>query len=265
MRKWIVAAALASTAALATARAAESAALRVPVPDAVDRLGDIFPGHDIAALFYAGIKLEPKRDLESTAEYEARMGSETARPVYGAVSLSDRVSVVTEARTSARAASGAPYYKYDADTEKLSVCLPSDGRMYLGLQRLAANFAVLDFTKPGKTYIATNAFGARTKVRQEYRGVLAVAVPRKGKGLAAECGTTITLPLERARALLPLAQIALVGRPVVSMFASESRIDGATISNPVDVATKTNTIVIDAVELYLFTPSTGEIFYRAQR
>jgi hypothetical protein len=219
-----------------------------------------YRGHD-AKRIYEAVKerLASKGEFETTKAYQDRINSVPSLPLVGNLTLSNLFAFDLDR----------PTYEYDADKGSLHIgakfgsvykgSTPSD--LHRGLKLRGGD--ILE-----ETYEATNALGARVRVRKTDMVAYELAVENWGDWQAKDGGILDSLNLDPAKAqrLKPSFRLLAVCRLKPPYFGFERIMSTKpTFESPSETQIVSRYLYADLVELWAYDLASGQVLYKRQK
>ncbi len=239
-----------------------SAGLSVPADALPPDDPSIAQGHDFIPLLNAALKIKAKSEFESGDEYRSRREQEASMSVYGSVSVRSKLALRLGVASSDKYDARAAYYKFDAEKQQLSACLPFSALGFASTERMtisrATKVRLAENIKVTGTYTGRNAFNVAVKVRRQTLRAVDLYVPVAS--LSQECAPSVAMSSVDARRLLKSAVMVVVGH-LEPPFAKQVEFTGnPQIDNPIDEHAFIVEAPFVADELVLVSPSDGVIY-----
>lgn len=234
----------------------------IPAPaEWIDMAGDLRGGHDFMRLAVAASKLEPKGEFETTDDFRKRIAAAIDRPVYGTVSLSSRLIAIGWLSRSDSQMPGLNY-SYNADAESMRVCVSDFAGDYgspaiEGFSMWGAELPLHQEVKQLGSYIGSNAFGAKVRVKKSSATVTRLLVEASSPGSI--CTADVKVTRAEAKQVAERAMWAIVGHLAPPYYAVTATYTSPEISNPVEHMTTYRNLPFKMEQIALYDPRTGEI------
>ena len=235
-----------------------------------------FHGHDIIAVFKAVEKspaLKEKGEFESSSTFETRRAGFLNRPFYGDLSPNDYFGFVVPSGDII----SSPEFKYDADTQTLAITLEGHSKELIEFKKLI-ELPITEYVphlldtilirrtavNHGKSYMASNAFGAKVRVHEASWDEYGIAFEPASWLFPSPSGSPsftykLKMTPDEARALEPYAKLMLICRLAEPWLKSSAGGGDATFDEPYQNFVGEKYLVVNPEQLWLFNVKTGEV------
>jgi hypothetical protein len=191
-----------------------------------------------------------KSEFETTTQYEERIRAAAPTQLIGTIRLEDKVAFRIPVDPQA--------IKYSADDATVAVRLPSNYYVYdrtdkrrlyhpLDPQQLSTSF-----------YLASNAYGAKTKVRKTVGRVCGVAYD----GLSTDYREEFSATGGDAQAFKAAPGLLLVGKMEPPFFFVGQDRKTATFDSPNERVIAVDAIHVAPLEMWFFNSQTGAVLHK---
>jgi len=219
--------------------------------------GELAPPTDFTRVAQAAVKVGPKQETESSAEYSDR----TAR-LLGEAGFSRQDLVIDFGKAGSNEFAGVSY-KFDADAETIRLCrgfgASRSMRVSTGKDAPAIAVVMQRRSVPRGRYAARNSFNVAVQVQMEQVTELVAVMP--AAQVFKDCSAPVPLSRQVARAELAEARLLLVGG-LVPPFARRSALrDPPTVNRPFDSEIDRIEVFFEPSEVVLMSRS-GEVLAR---
>jgi len=233
-------------------------------------VGPNFHGHDIIAVFKAVEKspaLKEKGEFESSSIFEMRRAGFLNRPFYGDLSSNDYFGFVVPSGD----ITSSPEFKYDPDTQTLAITLTGASKEFIELPKNLYVPHPLDtilihrtVVNHGKSYMASNAFGAKVRVHEASWDEYGIAFEPASWLFPSPSGSPsftykLKMTPDEARALEPYAKLMLICRLAEPWLRRSTEGGDATFDEPYQNFVGDKYLVVNPEQLWVFNGKTGEV------
>jgi hypothetical protein len=239
--------------------------LKSPLDLTANNVGANFFGHDIAAIFQAvksSPSLQEKSEFESTAVFQARRAAFVSQPLFASLLPTAHLAFIV-----AEGSTFAPRFRYDADSQTLSLLLTATSEQFiLDKHRPTLDTILVQrVVRDSGTYVGTNAFGAKVEVRKTFAEEYGIAFeqhswifPRSG-GYERAFSYVMAMEPDQARTLKVDAGLLLICRLEEPWIRSTAHGHEATISEPYETLVGDNYLQVIPEEIWIFNKKTGDV------
>jgi len=218
-----------------------------------------FRGHDIAAFSGALWKREqalPKKsEYETQVAYQERVDKWKAAAVSGSIML-DSVLAFSMPLARVTALNHLIHPTFDAETARVRVQMTGECENHAGV-------VMADTEKVLGSYVGSNAFGVKRKVKTIFRTSLCLQLLDHPDWV--NFHEPVNIDPATAKAMTRVGHLVLLGTLREPYRWSEMNTSSPTLDDPYKVMHLAVAILFDLQEVLIIDPVTGRVFFRAKK
>lgn len=205
------------------------------------------------------VKKTLKDEFETTSAYESRVATLAAEPLYSDVSAQSIMAFVPSNPLLTAT--------YDADTQTMLVDYsPLGGSIRRDSSTFIKSTMITTELLEKSTYFGSNSFGSKVSVTRYRARACAVAwtnVFSFGSIKELPKSFSFTVPAQEAKSAKDSLAVLFVAQPKAPFYAEYSDYAKPTIDHPTELVYSGDSLLADALEVWIFDKRTGKVFIKS--